>query len=87
MLRNGDARAPGRFRPGTRGTRGVSYYEGTDMSAGEKSKAKTEQIVGKAVRKVAHAVGDDTTAAKGAALETRGKGRDTKEKAKGAFKR
>ena len=40
------------------------------MSAGEKSKAKNyEQIVGKAVRKVAHAVGDDTTAAKGAALE------------------
>ena len=34
------------------------------MSAGEKSKAKTEQIVGKAVRKVAHAVGDDTTAAR-----------------------
>jgi uncharacterized protein YjbJ (UPF0337 family) len=57
------------------------------MSAGEKSKAKTEQIVGKAVRKVAHALGDDTTAAKGAALEARGKGRDTKEKSKDAFKR
>ncbi|AGJ54414.1 MULTISPECIES: hypothetical protein [Streptomyces] len=56
------------------------------MSAGEKTKAKTEQIVGKAVRKVAHAVGDETTAAKGAALEARGKGRGTKEKAKDTFK-
>ncbi|MFG2587290.1 hypothetical protein OG379_10550 [Streptomyces sp. NBC_01166] len=65
----------------------MSTYERTDMSAGEKSKAKAEQVVGKAVRKVAHAVGDDTTAAKGAALEARGKGRDTKEKSKGAFKR
>ncbi len=64
----------------------VNAYERTDMSAGEKSKAKTEQIVGKAVRKVAHAVGDDTTAAKGAALEARGKGRGTKEKSKDAFK-
>ncbi|CAM5586714.1 hypothetical protein AB0H45_07965 [Streptomyces atroolivaceus] len=57
------------------------------MSAGEKTKAKAEQVVGKAVRKVAHAAGDDTTAAKGAALEARGKGRGTKEKSKDAFKR
>lgn len=64
----------------------MSTYEGTDMSAGEKTKAKTEQIVGKAVRKVAHAVGNDTTAAKGAALEARGKGRETKEKSKDTFK-
>ncbi len=52
------------------------------MSAGEKAKAKAEQAVGKAVRKVAHSVGDETTAAKGAALETRGKGRAAKEKSK-----
>ncbi|MGW0789344.1 hypothetical protein ACWD04_14060 [Streptomyces sp. NPDC002911] len=64
----------------------MSTYERTDMSAGEKTKAKTEQIVGKAVRKVAHAVGNDTTAAKGAALEARGKGRETKEKSKDTFK-
>ncbi|MDQ0792999.1 hypothetical protein [Streptomyces sp. B1I3] len=57
----------------------MSTYERTDMSAGEKAKAKTEQVVGKAVRKVAHAMGDETTAAKGAALETRGKARDAKE--------
>jgi len=57
------------------------------MSAGEKTKAKAEQIAGKAVRKAAHAAGDDKTAAKGAALETRGKGRGAKEKSKDAFKR
>lgn len=53
------------------------------MSAGEKAKAKAEQVVGKTVRKAAHAVGQDTTAAKGAALETRGMARETKEKGKG----
>lgn len=52
------------------------------MSAKEKAKAKTEQIVGKAVRKAAHAMGQDTTAAKGAALETRGKARAAKEEGK-----
>ncbi|WP_199814699.1 hypothetical protein [Streptomyces sp. NRRL WC-3549] len=57
------------------------------MSAGEKAKAKAEQVVGKAVRKAAHAVGDDTTAAKGGALESRGHARDGKEKGKDAFKR
>ncbi|MFE9835285.1 hypothetical protein ACFYP4_09100 [Streptomyces sp. NPDC005551] len=57
------------------------------MSAGEKAKAKTEQVVGKAVRKAAHAAGNETTAAKGAALETRGKARDAKEKSKDSFKR
>ncbi|MFJ1747433.1 hypothetical protein ACIOJD_14465 [Streptomyces sp. NPDC088116] len=57
------------------------------MSAGEKAKAKTEQVVGKAVRKMAHAMGNETTAAKGAALEARGKARDTKERAKAGFKR
>ncbi|MFI9155470.1 hypothetical protein [Streptomyces sp. NPDC053367] len=49
------------------------------MSAGEKAKATTEQVVGKAVRKMAHAMGNDTTAAKGAALEARGKARAAKE--------
>ncbi|MGX1884904.1 hypothetical protein [Streptomyces sp. NPDC055287] len=57
------------------------------MSAGEKAKAKAEQVVGKAVRKAAHAMGNETTAAKGAALETRGKARATKEKSKGTFRR
>ncbi|BAC68667.1 MULTISPECIES: hypothetical protein [Streptomyces] len=56
------------------------------MSAGEKAKAKAEQVVGKAVRKAAHAMGQETTAAKGAALEARGKARDTKERAKGSFR-
>ncbi|MFE9703286.1 hypothetical protein [Streptomyces sp. NPDC005930] len=56
------------------------------MSAGQKAKAKTEKIVGKTVRKTAHAVGDDTTAAKGAALQARGEARDAKEKSKGKLK-
>ncbi|MGW5785864.1 hypothetical protein ACWEWK_17935 [Streptomyces sp. NPDC003757] len=56
------------------------------MSAGEKAKAKTEKVVGKAVRKTAHAMGDDTTAAKGAALQARGEARDAKEKSKGKLK-
>ncbi|MER6977361.1 hypothetical protein [Streptomyces carpinensis] len=57
------------------------------MSTGEKAKAKAEQVIGKTLRKVAHAVHKDTLAAKGAALETRGKMRDTKESATDPFKR
>lgn len=60
--------------------------KGADMSTSEKIKAKAEQVIGKAVRKTAHALGNETTAAKGAALEARGKGRHVKEKAKDAFK-
>ncbi|MFJ8647480.1 hypothetical protein ACIRNI_15325 [Streptomyces sp. NPDC093546] len=56
------------------------------MSAGQKAKGTTEQVVGKAVRKVAHAMGKDTTAAKGAALEARGKARAAKEGAKDGFR-
>ncbi|WP_405859923.1 hypothetical protein OG361_34645 [Streptomyces sp. NBC_00090] len=56
------------------------------MSTSEKVKAKAEQVIGKAVRKAAHALGNETTAAKGAALEARGKGRHVKEKGKDAFK-
>lgn len=62
-------------------------YERSDMSAREKAKAKAEQVAGKAVRKTAHARGDKTTEAKGAALESRGKGREAKEKGKDVFKR
>lgn len=57
------------------------------MSAGEKAKAKAEQVVGKTVRKVAHAVHKDTLAAKGAALEARGKMRGANERTKDSFKR
>ncbi|MFI9150546.1 hypothetical protein [Streptomyces sp. NPDC053367] len=56
------------------------------MSAREKVKAATEQVVGKAVRKVAYAMGKNTTAAKGAALEARGKARATKEGVKDRFR-
>ncbi|MFB7734843.1 hypothetical protein ACFC08_10715 [Streptomyces sp. NPDC056112] len=52
------------------------------MSAGEKARATAEQVVGKAVRKMAHALGNETTAAKGAALEARGKARAAKERPK-----
>ncbi|MGW1886098.1 hypothetical protein [Streptomyces sp. NPDC001970] len=55
------------------------------MSAGEKTKAKAEQVIGKAVRKAAHAVGKETLAAKGAALQTRGEMREAKEKTKDSF--
>lgn len=56
------------------------------MSAGERAKARAEQIVGKTVRKAAHAVHKEALAAKGAALETRGRMRATKEQTKGFFK-
>ncbi|MFF8387014.1 hypothetical protein [Streptomyces kanasensis] len=56
------------------------------MSTGEKAKATTEQVVGKAVRKLAHAMGQHTTAAKGAALEARGRARAAKEGAKDGFR-
>ncbi|MFJ3842023.1 hypothetical protein ACIPY6_41910 [Streptomyces sp. NPDC090054] len=52
------------------------------MSASEKAKAAVEQVVGRAVRKIAYAIGRRTTAAKGAALEARGKARRLKEKGK-----
>ncbi|MCT4357072.1 hypothetical protein M5362_28555 [Streptomyces sp. Je 1-79] len=57
------------------------------MSAKEKAKAKAEQLAGKAVKKGAQATGDRKTAAKGSALESRGKAREAKEKGKDAFKR
>ena len=52
------------------------------MSGTEKARARMEQIAGKAVRKSAHALGKEGLAAKGAALETRGKAREVKERAK-----
>lgn len=56
------------------------------MSAGQKAKAKAEQIAGKTVRKAAHAAHRETLAAKGAALEARGMMRGAKEKAKDPFR-
>ncbi|MFD0267414.1 hypothetical protein ACFVGY_12575 [Streptomyces sp. NPDC127106] len=56
------------------------------MSASEKIKATAEQVAGKAVRKTAHALGNKTTEAKGAALEARGKARQVKERAKDDLK-
>ncbi|MFE2554174.1 hypothetical protein ACFXGI_37540 [Streptomyces sp. NPDC059355] len=55
------------------------------MSGKEKLKAIAEQIVGRVVRKTAHAMGHKATAAKGAALEARGKARGLKEKGKDSF--
>ncbi|ATW51462.1 hypothetical protein CGZ69_30165 [Streptomyces peucetius subsp. caesius ATCC 27952] len=74
------------FHPRGTGRRFGGTYERTDMSAGEKARAKAEQVVGKAVRKAAHAMGKETTAAKGAALETRGRARATKEKSRDHFR-
>ncbi|MEU7062650.1 hypothetical protein [Streptomyces sp. NPDC046161] len=56
------------------------------MSASEKMKATAEQMIGRIVRKTAHAVGNRTTEAKGAALEARGKARQVKERAKGKIR-
>ncbi|WP_199839051.1 hypothetical protein [Streptomyces sp. XY66] len=56
------------------------------MGVGEKAKAEMEQVAGKAVRKAAHAMGKETLAAKGAALEARGKARSVKEKGKDALR-
>ncbi|MGW2786702.1 hypothetical protein ACWC3X_36740 [Streptomyces populi] len=55
------------------------------MSAGERARAKAEQVVGKTVRKTAHALHKETLAAKGAALEARGRLRGTKERTKDTF--
>ncbi|WP_406109262.1 hypothetical protein OG698_41105 [Streptomyces sp. NBC_01003] len=57
------------------------------MTAGERAKAKAEQVVGKTLRKAAHAAHKETLAAKGAALEARGMMRGAKENSKGVFKR
>lgn len=57
------------------------------MAAGERAKAKAEQVVGKTLRKAAHAAHKETLAAKGAALEARGMMRGAKEHSKGSFKR
>ncbi|WP_199922815.1 hypothetical protein [Streptomyces sp. NRRL S-87] len=52
------------------------------MSTTEKMKAKAEQLLGKAVQKTAHAMGNKTNEAKGAALHARGKAREAKERGK-----
>lgn len=74
------------FAPRLKGTRSVRFRGGTEMSAGEKAKAKAEQVVGKTVRKAAHAAHKETLEAKGAALEARGMMRGAKERAKGSLK-
>ncbi|MEU3725424.1 hypothetical protein [Streptomyces sp. NPDC031705] len=56
------------------------------MSASEKAKAQLERVAGMAVKKTAHAMGKETMAAKGAALEARGKARQMKEKGKDTFR-
>ncbi|MFF8375590.1 hypothetical protein ACF07V_05525 [Streptomyces sp. NPDC015661] len=52
------------------------------MSNWEKAKGQMEQVAGSAIRKSAHAMGNEKLAAKGGALYMRGKARHTKEKAK-----
>ncbi|MFE5028743.1 hypothetical protein ACFRAO_37025 [Streptomyces sp. NPDC056656] len=57
------------------------------MTAIGRTKAKAEQVIGKTVRKAAHAAHKETLAAKGAALEARGMMRGAKERSKDPFKR
>lgn len=52
------------------------------MTKREKAKAQMEVAEGKAIRKSAHAVGQEKLAAKGGALEARGKARRLKGQAK-----
>ncbi|MCX5152114.1 hypothetical protein OHB36_36135 [Streptomyces sp. NBC_00320] len=55
------------------------------MGTGEKAKAEIERVAGRVVKKTAHAMGKETLAAKGAALEARGNARRVKEKGKDAL--
>ncbi|MFJ5829056.1 hypothetical protein [Streptomyces sp. NPDC093089] len=55
------------------------------MGTWEKTKAQMEEVAGSAVRKSAHAMGNEKLAAKGGALQARGKARRLKEEAKGKF--
>ncbi|MFC8508056.1 hypothetical protein ACFU3J_18445 [Streptomyces sp. NPDC057411] len=52
------------------------------MGTWQKAKAQMEEAGGKAVRKSAHAMRNEKLAAKGGALEARGKARHLKEQAK-----
>ncbi|NEC88530.1 CsbD family protein [Streptomyces sp. SID12501] len=57
------------------------------MTAGEKSKAKIEQVEGKAKKAVGSAIGNDRMAAEGQAEKSTGDAREAKEKVKDIFKR
>ncbi|WP_338672733.1 CsbD family protein [Streptomyces sp. SCSIO 30461] len=57
------------------------------MTAGEKAKAKIEQAEGKGKEFLGNAVGNDRMAAEGRAEKSLGDARQSKEKAKDAFKR
>ncbi|MFE5590033.1 hypothetical protein [Streptomyces sp. NPDC056549] len=52
------------------------------MSTWEKTKGQMEEVAGSAIRKSAHAMGNEKLAAKGGALQMRGKARRLKEKGK-----
>ncbi|MFI6207815.1 CsbD family protein [Streptomyces sp. NPDC051041] len=57
------------------------------MTAGEKAKAKGEQIEGKTKEAVGNATGNDRMAAEGRVEKSTGDARAAKEKAKDVFKR
>ncbi|MFG3042229.1 hypothetical protein ACGFYZ_35570 [Streptomyces sp. NPDC048330] len=52
------------------------------MTTWEKTKGHMEEVAGSAIRKSAHAVGNEKLAAKGGALQMRGKARRLKEEGK-----
>ncbi|MBB4986777.1 MULTISPECIES: hypothetical protein [Streptomyces] len=52
------------------------------MSTWERTKGQMEEVAGSAIRKSAHALGNEKLAAKGGALQMRGKARRLKEKGK-----
>ncbi|MFH8680223.1 CsbD family protein [Streptomyces lydicus] len=56
------------------------------MSAGEKAKAKAEQLTGKVKKEAARRVDDESAAAEGAGRKSKGDLREAKEKIKDAFK-
>ncbi|MFK0284808.1 CsbD family protein [Streptomyces sp. NPDC090499] len=57
------------------------------MTAGEKAKAKTEQVEGKAKETLGDAVGNERLTAEGQVEKSIGDAREAEEKAKSAFKR
>ncbi|MEU9554015.1 CsbD family protein [Streptomyces fumanus] len=56
------------------------------MSGNEKSKARTEQVKGKAKEAAGRAVGNERLEAEGRAEQSKGDARQAKEKAKDAFR-
>ncbi|MEU3349231.1 CsbD family protein [Streptomyces sp. NPDC006700] len=56
------------------------------MTAGEKARAKTEQVEGRLKKAAGSAIGNDRMVAEGQAKKSKGDAREAKEKVKDVFK-